>query len=227
MRTAGRVSYVVEKVGTSTVGYAAHGYPRQRDGERVDVFMGLRPEESFSAWRRRVDEAPVVNGVVLGGYVSVDPVEAWEFVAPESAESPVWERLSQWCRVRRGGGEFGEVPDRTRARTAFIVGTLVCDYLGRGDAADLLLAHQVASAAERIRRHEENLANARVELEEWAQRIAHEEALLASQIEVRAVGQLAPVENPVPRWRSRDSAATREGADFLMQTVGYAPAVTS
>lgn len=145
MRTAGRVSYVVEKVGTFTVGYAAHGYPRQRDGERVDVFMGLRPEESFSAWRRRVDEAPVVNGVVLGGYVSVDPVEAGEFVAPESAESPEWERSSQWCRVRRGGGEFGEVPDRTRSRTAFIVVTLVFDYLGRGDAADLLLAHQVAS----------------------------------------------------------------------------------
>lgn len=224
VRARGRVSYAVEKVGTFTVGVSTHDYPQRAEGERLHVFMGLRDDEDGVAWRSgRLPDAPVVNGVCLGSYVSVDPVEARDFVAPESEESPLASRSAYWCAARRGGDRFGDVPERTRCRVAFIVGTLVGDFLGRADAADLLLAHRVAAAPERIREHERNLANVRCELQEWGRRLAHEEALLVSQVEVLEQGRFVEVDDAALPWRGYRSAATKEGSAFLAQTVGAMP----
>lgn len=226
VRARGRVSYAVEKAGTFTVGYSTYDYPRRAEGERLHVFMGLRDDEDGAAWggRTPLPQAPVVNGVCLGGYASVDPAEALAYVAPESEESPLAYRSAYWCAVRRGGGDrLDDVPERTRCRVAFIVGTLVGDFLDRADAADLLMAHRVASAPDRIREHERNLANVRCELHEWQQRLAHEEALLATQVEVLEGGRFVEVEDADLPWRDYRTAATREGAAFLAQTVGAMP----
>lgn len=212
---SGQVAFVVDRVGTFTVGFDHASYPRRDDDERLHVAYGDWDGQGHCYPNRALPHAPVVNTITLVGGSFFDPQEALAFLGQDSRS---W---VGWLRAARLADRWTiDVPDRTRARTGLIVACLTEEFLERPDYAELLHAHRIHHAHDRASTHRENLARVDREVDEWVQRRDHERRMLdAQELLIDGGGARQTLIVP-PTWRDYQSAATREGQAFLIATVG-------
>ncbi len=212
---AGQVIYEVDKVGTFTLGFDHASYPRADDEERLHVAYGAWDGHGHCYRDRALPNAPVVNTITLVGGSFFDPAEALAFLTQESR---TW---AGWIRPSRLVDRWAvDVPDRTRARVGWVVARVTQEFLEREDYPELLRAHRARHAPARAAAHHQNLERVQREIGEWIQRRDHEHQLLQLQQLLIEGAEADPAELTPPPWRDYRTAATRDGEEFLIATVG-------
>ncbi len=209
----GQVVYVMDTVGTFTLGFDHASYPRADDEERLHVAYGEWDGQGICSRERALPCAPVVNTITLTGGSFFDPAEALAFLAEEA---PTW---AGWLRPARTIDRWAvDVPDRTRARVALLVARITQEFLERDDYGELLRAHRARHAPDRAAAHRANLVQVGREIDEWIRRRDHEQQLLRNQQLLIDGDDAGAADLEAPPWRDHRTAATRDGADFLIAT---------
>jgi hypothetical protein len=132
----GRVYYTVDKVGTFTIGWDAHG---PTPDANLHVWWGRWDSDRYHHHGYEpLPEAPVFYGITLVGAAVFHPDKV--------DEDRAW-----WLPARRSLGQFRSesVPDGTQARAWDALRPLARDFLGRDDRGALLAAHQILHAPRR------------------------------------------------------------------------------